>query len=42
MVTNNYDFYIQAKNLRNHGLEDRSLVKNMVTSQEWTFCKLQY
>ena len=27
MVTNNYDFYVKAKSLRNHGLEDRSLVK---------------
>ena len=27
MVTNNYNYYTQAKKFRNHGLEDRSLVK---------------
>ena len=27
-VTNNYKFYKKAKILRNHGLQDRNLVKN--------------
>jgi dTDP-4-amino-4,6-dideoxygalactose transaminase len=36
-VTNNYSFYKQAKILRNHGLEDRNVVRKNGCDPSWYF-----